>query len=206
LLLGVSDFRTDGFRDHSNTTTTIFNAKYKRDINSLTKLQLIANFANSPMAQDPGGINFDDILVSRTQARQRNVDFAAGEKIKHLKLAGSISREIKNANFNSSIFYQRRKFDASLPFTNGGIIDLTRNYFGSTSNYQVRSIKKNFVIKALIGYDLFFQNDNRVRFNNDLGTATEESLNQLESFTNAAAYITSQLETQAGRRYVYFRW
>ena len=198
LLLSASSIQTDGFREHSESTSQIFNAKYKQLLSKNTALRFNANFAHSPEAEDPGGINLEDVESERTLARQRNIDFDAGESIKHLKLSTSFERTTKKTTLNSSVFYHRRKFDAKLPFVVGAAIDLTRNYVGNSSTYQIKSIQKNLIYNFLIGYDAFFQNDRRIRFNNNMGTVGDQTLNQLESFTNLAAYVTNQFNFNSG--------
>ncbi|MEZ4903846.1 MAG: TonB-dependent receptor plug domain-containing protein [Spirosomataceae bacterium] len=47
--------QTDGFRDHSRMENTILNLKMRYDFDSLTRLSILANYGDSPMAQDPGG-------------------------------------------------------------------------------------------------------------------------------------------------------
>ena len=101
------------------------------------------NSTNSPLAEDPGGQNFDSFKNSPSKARDRNVLFKSGEKINHIKSAMDINYENGNILFKSYSFISNRTFNAKLPFNFGGIVNLNRNYYGHGSYFtkKVREIK-----------------------------------------------------------------
>jgi iron complex outermembrane receptor protein len=76
-----------------------------------------------------------------------------------------------------------------LPFEDGGIVDLQRNYAGNGSSLTFRHNIANSTNKVQIGYDLAIQQDNRLRFNNLEGIKGERSFDQKESFSSLGFFI-----------------
>nr|WP_082498204.1 TonB-dependent receptor [Pseudorhodoferax sp. Leaf267] len=71
-VLSASQFRTDGYREHSETRRTIANAKLTLRPHEDGKLTLVANRVVLPKAQDPLGLN-----RAQYEANPRGVDPAA---------------------------------------------------------------------------------------------------------------------------------
>lgn len=194
LILNSSYFRTKGFRNHSFGENFIFAAKWKVDLNQYSQVEFIGNHTNSPLAQDPGGISLEDAQADPQTARQANIDFNAGEAISHTKAAVKYIRTKKNSQFQSILFGHRRNFEGRLPFSDGGYIDLDRNFWGQSSFYQLKHKTRKYSHKTLIGFDTHFQNDQRQRFVNDLGIAQGLTLNQTEIFNTYAVFLSHQTD------------
>ena len=183
----------NGYRAHSGFENNNFNGRIFHEINKKAKINFLINYANSPSAEDPGGINAAAVENDRKQAREQNITFNAGEEISQLKLGVNFNYAYnKNRHFNTYAFYSGRDFYGRLPFENAGIIDLSREYLGTGSNYYLAIPIKNALNKIQVGYDMATQSDNRIRFNNLNGSQDTIALNQLESFTNGGAYLMNQ--------------
>ena len=74
------------------------NFKYIKPLNANNKLQLIANFLNSPSANDPGGLNLDEVKNNRSEGRSRNIQYDA-EKVKQYKVGLNFTSIIRNYNY-----------------------------------------------------------------------------------------------------------
>ena len=81
----ISNTKSSGYRSHSGYENFNMNFKYIKPLNANNKLQLIANFLNSPSANDPGGLNLDEVKNNRSEGRSRNIQYDAGEKVKQYK-------------------------------------------------------------------------------------------------------------------------
>ena len=184
LIFFISNTKSNGYRSHSDYASFNMNFKYIRDINPNNKLQLIGNFLNSPHANDPGGLNLEEVTNDRSQGRFRNVQYDAGEKVKQYKIGLNLSSLIRKLKLTNSIYYNRRLFDGKLPFGAGGIIDLNRSFWGYNLNVNFQNY---------LNYDLGFsynnQNDNRKRFINDEGVQTDQVMGQNENYENTSFYF-----------------
>ena len=80
-----------------------------------------------------------------------------------------------------------------LPFENGGIVDLERNYYGIGSNYSLKKTKEYLQNTLQFGFDLAQQTDDRKRFNNINGSQGDKALDQKEQFGTIGFYVLNHL-------------
>ena len=189
-LLHTNRTKTDGFRQNSGFEQTLFNTKIKHSFSPKSTLQLQLNYTDSPRAEDAGGIKLKDTEADWSQARQRNVEYDTYESIKQFK---SGLRWQKNWgdqwNLDTYGFYTFRDFYGKLPFENGGIIDLTRNYYG----FGTRLNYKQDMHRWQIGIETAQQADQRDRYLNLKGAQGSLSFSQLESFDSFGFYILDEI-------------
>ncbi len=184
MIFFISNTKSSGYRSHSGYENFNMNFKYIKPLNANNKLQLIANFLNSPSANDPGGLNLEEVLNDRSQGRFRNIQYDAGEKVKQYKVGFNLTSIIRKLQLSNSVYYNQRLFDGKLPFGSGGIIDLNRALWG---------YKLNVNIQGYLNYDLGFsynnQKDDRQRFFNDEGIKTDQVMGQNENYENTSLYF-----------------
>ena len=180
----ISNTKSSGYRSHSGYENFNMNFKYIKPLNANNKLQLIANFLNSPSANDPGGLNLDEVKNNRSEGRSRNIQYDAGEKVKQYKVGLNFTSIIRKLQLSNSVYYNQRLFDGKLPFGSGGIIDLNRAFWG---------YKLNINIQGYLNYDLGFsynnQKDDRQRFFNDEGIKADQVMGQNENYENTSLYF-----------------
>ena len=184
MIFFISNTKSSGYRSHSGYENFNMNFKYIKPLNANNKLQLIANFLNSPSANDPGGLNLDEVKNNRSEGRFRNIQYDAGEKVKQYKVGFNLTSIIRKLQLSNSVYYNQRLFDGKLPFGSGGIIDLNRAFWG---------YKLNVNIQGYLNYDLGFsynnQKDDRQRFFNDEGIKTDQVMGQNENYENTSLYF-----------------
>ena len=189
-LLHMNRTKTDGFRQNSGFEQTLFNTKIKHSFSPKSTLQLQLNYTDSPRAEDAGGIKLKDTEADWSQARQRNVEYDTYESIKQFK---SGLRWQKNWgdqwNLDTYGFYTFRDFYGKLPFENGGIVDLARNYYG----FGTRLNYKQDMHRWQIGIETAQQADQRDRYLNLKGAQGSLSFSQLESFDSFGFYILDEI-------------
>jgi iron complex outermembrane receptor protein len=186
---------SDGFREYSKFKQRIFNTKVEHRFSKKSKLNWQFNFTNSPLAQDPGGVNIESVKKDRTLARQQNIDFKTYEKIDHLKTGLRYEQNISNdLTWKNYIFYSFRDFYGKLPFENGGIIDLERNYYGLGSSFNFKKEFKSLKYNWQVGVESASQKDQRDRYQNLLGTQGSSNFSQLESFDNLGSYFLGNIQ------------
>ena len=182
--------QTNGFRYNSGFEQNLLNAKVNHTFSSKSTLQLQLNYTNSPRAGDAGGITLENTEIDWRQARQRNIDYDTYESVNQFKSGLKWNQEIgKFWDLESYGFYIYRDFFGKLPFENGGIIDLNRNYygFGTRLNFQ----KSNH--KFQIGIENNTQKDQRDRYQNLIGNQGDLTFSQLEKFSALGVYLLDEL-------------
>ncbi len=185
---------SDGFREHSGFASSSLNIRTIHRFSSRTSLSFLANYTNSPRAEDAGGLDLIAIQSDRKAARDRNLEFDAGESIQHFKFGTSFKHHFdKDNQFQSYVFFAKRDFTGRLPFMPGGYVSLDRSYIGFGGNYQSEFDFKNGSNKIKLGYDAAHMGDVRQRFDNELGQKGELALDQLETFNNIGIYLIDHL-------------
>ncbi|PHN08461.1 TonB-dependent receptor family protein [Flavilitoribacter nigricans] len=186
--------RTDGYREQSRLENTNFNARVFHDFSDRSKLNFQFNYTNSPVGDDPGGINADDVREDRQQARDQNVRFEAGESVAQLKLGTQYEYELddtKSIQFYG--FYSNRDFEGRIPIGADGWINLQRAYFGQGGHFKKVSTLPSGSNTVQVGYEWAIQQDDRRRFANNEGVKGDLALDQIERFSTLGLYLLDHL-------------
>lgn len=194
-LIHINRTTTDGFRTFSGLEQNVFNAKIKHSLNSRSSLNFQLNYTNSPKAEDAGGLTLEETTTDFRQARQRNVDYDTFEKIDQLKLGMRWKQQWGTQwSLDSYAFYSFRDFYGKLPFENGGIVDLFRNYYGVGTRLNYEEMQTGFTHRWQLGLERNDQRDQRDRFMNLRGSQGERTFSQLERFGNFGASLLDELQ------------
>ncbi len=161
---------TDGYRENSGMESTILNGKFNYQLNEQSKLTLLLNYANSPKADDPGGINLEQAQTNRLSARVQNITFQSGERVTQSKIGLIYENNFAaHQQIRLKTWYSSRDFANRLPFETGGIVEFDRAFSGFGGNYQLEKKLFGLPYRLQLGIDLQNQADDRRRFNNLLG-------------------------------------
>ena len=189
-MIHLNRTQTNGFRFNSGFEQNLLNIKVNHKFSSRSTLQLQLNYTNSPRAEDAGGITLENTEIDWRQARQRNIDFDTYESINQFKTGLRWNQKIGGVwDLESYGFYIYRDFLGKLPFENGGIIDLNRNYYG----YGTRLNSQKLNHKFHIGIENNNQRDHRDRYQNLKGYQGDLTFSQLEKFSSLGIYLLDEL-------------
>ena len=194
--IGQSSYNSgNGYRDNSGYKHWNFNGKYIHKLRDKSVLNVNLNYSNSPQADDPGGVNLETRNADPKAARDRNLQFAAGEELSQIK--GSLSYVKKFKKDSEISFYgfgAMREFLGYLPFSFGGVVDLGRKYFGLGGHYTTKQILSNSVNTFQLGFDFASQDDSRMRFLNIDGSRGDLVVDQNEKFSGFGVYLLDYLD------------
>ncbi|MDG1762194.1 MAG: TonB-dependent receptor [Flavobacteriaceae bacterium] len=208
-LVHLNRTTTDGFRKFSRLEQNIFNAKIKHELSSRSRVSFQMNFTNSPKAEDPGGLKLEETEVDFMQARGRNVEYNTFEKIDQFKIGFRWEQQWgSHWDLDSYAFYSFRDFYGKLPFENGGIIDLFRNYYGLGTRLTYKETQEQFTHRWQLGIENSSQRDQRERFLNLKGNQGDSVFSQEERFGNFGVSLLDELQWEkvlirTGLRYDY---
>ncbi len=192
-LINLSDTSIDGYRDHSEFENTQLNARFETIFSVSASLLTTIHHTDQPLANDPGGINAEDAAADPTQARDRNIDYDAGESLQQTRIGLLYKTSLSDdQELEARIYNTDRDFNNRLPFENGGAVSLDRVFTGAGLKY-VRvddpAVKQN---RLLAGLDYDRQDDDRERFDNVLGVIGAQTLGQNELVTSLGAYVQNE--------------
>ena len=195
LLFHANHHQGNGYREQSSFQSTNFNLRLIHQWSELSRFEVIANYMNSPTANDPGGVDLETFMTSPRSARDRNIVFQAGEAVSQfkgsLRYTGQLSDRLNLVSYG---FYSVRDFVGRLPFENSGMIELQRDFLGQGTSLTIDLLNNQTTWKSLVGYEMSAQLDDRSRYNNLNGEQDSRVLFQDEQFKNAGFYLINDIQ------------
>jgi iron complex outermembrane receptor protein len=198
-LANFSATRLDGYRDHANYKSNLFNSKFRYEFDDSASLTVVVNAVDSPTADDPGGLNAREVASDRRQAAPRNLLYNAGESLEQQSLGFAFHKKIgDNQELMLRNYYVHRDFNNRLPFDinsngQGGSIDLGRRFAGLGGSYGWTSKIGRHGNHFMVGLDYDAQRDHRRRYANNQGVIGDLTTDQDEDVTTTGLYIQDVL-------------
>lgn len=192
-MVNVSSMEIDGYRDHSRTENTQLNGKVRFRIDPSSDLLAIVNTTDQPVADDPGGIAREQAEENPRQARDRNVEFAAGEELNQQRLGFVYTKAFNDKHaLAANNYYVWRDFQNFLPFEGGGSVDLDRLFIGGGVKYTYTGSLAGNPNRLIIGAEVDLQDDDRRRFDNIMGMLGDLVFDQNEEVTGTGFYAQNE--------------
>ena len=194
---------TEGYRAWSSMQNTILNGKAAYQFNESTRLTILANYGNSPTANDPGALTTEKIKTNRQQADSTNLLFETGEAVTQSRVGATFDTKFKQKHsISARTFYTSRRLLNRLPIAANGYGDLKRNYYGGSVSYQLDEKFGDVKYRLKVGIDLENQEDRRQRYaylktiKDGVTKYSQDklALDQLESFQSTGIYLLQDLQ------------
>jgi iron complex outermembrane receptor protein len=192
-LLNLSDTTIDGYRDHSKFENTQLNTRLEASLSPTSSLLTTIHHTDQPTADDPGGLTSAEAASDPTQARAQNMFFDAGEELKQTRIGLLYKTNlIENHDLEARIYNTDRDFSNKLPFQDGGIVKLDRDFYGTGVKYTVEGDLGDKPNRLLVGIDFDRQDDDRNRFDNLQGVTGAQTFEQNELVTSVGAFLQNE--------------
>ena len=194
---------TEGYRVGSQMSNTLLNGKATYQFNESTRLTLLANYGNSPTANDPGALTIEKVKANRRQADSTNLLFETGEAVTQSRIGATFDTKFKQKHsISARTFYTSRRLLNRLAVAANGYGDLKRNYYGGSVSYQLDEKIGTLPYRLKIGIDIENQEDRRQRYaylktiTDGVTTYKQDklALDQLESFQSTGVYVLQDLQ------------
>jgi iron complex outermembrane recepter protein len=208
---------TEGYRAASQMKNFLLNSKITYEFNPDTKFTLLANYGNSPLANDAGALTKAQVASNPRQAGAPNLLFQTGELVTQSRVGATFETKFAaKHSITGRVFYTSRQLLNRLALASNGYGDLKRNYYGVGVAYQLNEKIARMPYRLKVGLDLENQADTRQRFGYFREVKTDGTiqynqdklvLNQLEAFKSAGIYVlqecqpTPKLLISLGMRY-----
>ena len=187
--VSASRLLSTGYRGQSSIERNFLNGKVVYNFTDKNKLTFLANYIDSPLAQDPGALIQSELDLNRQQVRPQNITFNASETFKQQRIALIYDHIFNDKHqINTRVFYLNRDFTSRQALQASGQIAFNRDFAGGGFNYQFTT--KKYRLKA--GLDLENQQDNRKRFDNLSGKEGTLKLDQIEQFRNIGVFLLQE--------------
>ena len=185
-VVSASDFRSDGYRDHSAVERRTGNAKLTIALDDVSKLTMIANSVSLPMAQDPLGLTRAQFAANPRGVDPVAIAYDTRKTVEQTQFGFIYERRIDDVNSVRALVYGGHRgteqFQAILappaspaqnnPLNPGGVIVLGRAYEGADLRWtaKTRLVDAPFTIVGGLAYDTLAER--RQGFRNFVGTTT----------------------------------
>ena len=201
-LINLSDTSIDGYREHSEFENTQLNGRFEYTLSAGSSLLTTIHHTDQPVANDAGGLTAEEVAQDRSQARQRNLDFDAGEALQQTRIGLLYKTSLnEDREFEARVYNTDRDFSTRLPLAsfpdfdgvgNGGSVFLDRRVIGVGLKYIAKVDLLGRQNRLLVGIDYDRQDDDRSRFDNLLGVVGLQRLEQNELVTSTGAYLQNE--------------
>lgn len=176
-IIDVSQYSTDGYRDHSAARRTTINAKLVARPSSDTKITAILNSFDQPLSQDPLGLTRADFESDPRQVTPRAIAFDTRKTITQQQVGFVLEQRLSDADtLNARIYGGTRKVFQSLAFPGdelaqaGGIVDLDRGYGGVGVSWKHETKANGLPLSWTLGLEADSLSERRQGFVNNGGT------------------------------------
>ena len=219
-LIAANYFTTDGYRDHSEASRQIGNAKLRLDPSPDTSITVVLNALYQPEAQDPLGLTRAQWEANPRQADPAAVLFDTRKTVNQRQAGATVLQRISDTSEIRVTGYTGtrsvRQFLA-LPGTgatsSGGVSDIDRGFGGVDGRWIAHFVLGDRPGTFTLGGNYETQQDQRKGFVNNNGDLGDLRRDETDSVYNGDGYAQLELapwdalSILAGYRYsnVHFR-
>ncbi|TMH60557.1 MAG: TonB-dependent receptor [Betaproteobacteria bacterium] len=210
-------FATDGYRDHSEASRDLVNAKLKFNVDPDTRVTLIANSLYQPEAQDPLGLTRAQWQADPRQSDPSSVLFNTRKTVNQQQGGATLERQLGSDTVARLTVYGGRRLvrqylalAGTLPTSSGGVTDLDGDFEGVDGRVSGRTIVGGgpLTLTAGVAYDRQHQRRKGFVNNNgelgDLRRDEDDFVNSTDGYAQAEwapLAALSSLSFLAGARY-----
>ena len=207
LVADYSTFTIDGYRDNSRTERKQFNGKLDFKANDQTRVNLVFNQFDMPLAQDPLGLTAAQLKANPAGAGTDAVTNKARKIVLQNQLGGSATYAVdRDHAYTGRAYYGTRE---NLQYqSNGRWIGLNRDYYGAGLQYNAKTNWADVPVQYAAGYEFDRSSERRQAGLSPAGTKTAGSLSRDEDnlaensdvFFQATAQVSEQVAVVGGLR------
>jgi iron complex outermembrane receptor protein len=217
IVLDASHYRTDGYREHSQARRDQVNAKWEHEAQPGTRVSVVVNVLDQPLALDPLGLTRAQWEADPKQAVAIAKSQDARKTVSQQQIGTVLEQRLSESTSLTARFYVgARELDNALsvplaaqqaPTSSGGIVSFARSYagFGTQLSHTVK-LGEGRALRLVGGVELDRMGEDRQGYINNggvQGALKRDELNTVDNrdvFAQAAFDLTSQFTVTAGAR------
>jgi len=191
ILVGLSLQDLAGYREHSTMESKTLNSRLEWAIDSVSELTVVVSAAESPIADDPGGLKAVDVAEDRRQAAPNNLESNAGESLDQVTTGLTYRRRFGSKHETTvAAWYGRRNFENRIPIPPVGVQGtIGRNFAGTSLKHEFNDEFFGLENSLLVGFDFEAQRDARTRSDDGV-----RPINQDENVTSLRGFIRNEIK------------
>ena len=207
IVADYSTFKLDGYRDNSFAERHQFNGRLSFGLAPSTRMQVVFNQFDMPLAQDPLGLDRDQLAANPTQAgtgtgNRTATDFRVRKAVLQNQIGSSITHTFNGDwSLTARAYYGTRdnlQFQAGSGATNtanfnGSWVGLDRAYLGAALQLNGKSKLGTMPMLLATGYDFDRSREVRQGGAASLGERTTLTRNELNKAQNNDVFAQATL-------------
>ena len=214
VVVAANHFATDGYRDHSEASRDLVNAKLRFDFDAETRLTVIGNSLYQPEAQDPLGLTRAQWQANPRQADPAAELFNTRKTVNQQQGGAAIERRLGADTVLRVTGYGARRLvrqylalAGTLPTSSGGVTDLDGEFGGVDARVTGRSVVGGgpLTLTAGVAYDRQHQLRRGFVNNNgqlgDLRRDEDDFISATDGYAQAEWAPLGAVSLLAGARY-----
>jgi iron complex outermembrane receptor protein len=145
-IFDLSQFHTDGYREHSAANRQQFNSKLKWRAGENTRVTFVMNTLDQPETQDPAGLSAAQVAADRRQVNPTVLKYDSRKTIRQDQAGITVEQRLgAEDHLRASVYAGERKVrqyltipvlpPPSLYTYSGGIVDLATDFNGYSANW-----------------------------------------------------------------------
>ncbi|MDD2742142.1 MAG: TonB-dependent receptor [Rhodocyclaceae bacterium] len=214
-VVDTSRFHTDGYREHSSVTREQTYVKLNFSPDADSKITVLANSFNQPMAQDPLGLKWDTFQSNPRGVEPVALLYNTRKSIDQTQGGLSYERRFGQDSLSLSVYTGQRSVTQyqSIPRaiqvitsatpenspnrkSSGGVIDFDRHYSGFNGRYTAKRDLAGGVLTTTLGLDLERSEDDRRGYENFIGNTLGVKGNLRRSEEDRVSSFDQYLQTE----------
>lgn len=176
-VIDITQYSTDGYRDHSAARRTTINAKVVARPSSDTKITAVLNSFDQPLSQDPLGLTRAAFQNNPRQVVPGAITFDTRKTITQQQIGILLEQRLSASDtLNARVYGGTRQVFQTLAFPGdalvqaGGVIDLDRGYGGVGLNWTHETQVRGLPLNWTVGVEADSLSERRLGFVNNNGT------------------------------------
>jgi len=207
LVADYGTFSTSGYRANSAAERKQFNGKLSFEPNEQTKVNVVFNQFDMPLAQDPLGLTRTQLNADPTQAGNNSIEKFTRKVVLQNQLGSSVKYAVDADNaVTARAYYGTRENLQYLATTTW--VGLNRTYFGTGLQYTGRAQLQGTPIEWAAGYEFDKSSERRqggvsLLGEKKAGSLTRDEDNEAQNndfFVQASAHVSEQISLVGGLR------
>lgn len=202
--LSLSDFRTDGYREHSKAHISRVNLGLSRTFEGNQTIRYRLFGITAPDIKNPGSLNQSVYESAPQSANPQFITQKAGKSYDHLVHGLTYTKDLENMSFESVLYNTFRSLENPI---SPSIIEIERVNVGTRNSFQYRFQDLRLSFSA----DAAYQTDDRKNWVNQSGNKGSLTVDQIETVGSMgiaaiAQYTFNELTITSGLRsdWLYF--
>ncbi len=188
IVADYSTFDTNGFRDNSETRRRQFNSKISLQPNSDTRLNLIVNHFDMPLAEDPAGLTAAQLVANPRQAGTNTEARRVRKITSQTQVGAALTHRISDERTLSARAYTGVRDNLQYLASNRWV-GLDRNYHGVGLQYNAQGALGAVPVQWVVGYEYDRSSERRQAGDARVGEKTGIDRNEDNIASNSDVFL-----------------